>query len=347
VDRFGLASRLIAGLRLERTPFVKPAVNPIHSARHLPLGVATLAKVAALCSLALLSGSAFADGHETVGPTTIWLPQSVSTFGDEVDNMFYFILWLTGIINILVFIAMGWFIFKYRYNANRHATFIHGNNKLETVWTLVPTVILVLIAVFSQTSWSKIKMGGANLPSGDIVEMEVVGRQFAWYFHYAGKDGKLGKRKVETINPKGSTPEDLIGLDRRDKDSADDLITSVMYIPVDSNVRIHLTSVDVIHSFFLPNFRVKQDAMPGLMGTVWLNSQKTSAEIVGRVSDKDTSAADKNIFGEQKPKPFDIVCAELCGQGHFKMRGQMYVVTKDEYGKWMQNEISKADSAGE
>ena len=177
------------------------------------------------------------------------------------------------------------------------------------------------------------------------VEMEVIAKQFLWYYRYPGKDGKLGKRKVEQINPKGSTPEEFIGLDRNDKDSADDVIASVMVIPVDTNVRIHLTSVDVIHSFFLPNFRVKQDAMPGLMGNVWLNSRKTSAEVVGRLSEADTSGDDKKIVEGNQPQPFDIVCAELSGQGHFKMRGQMYVVKAGEYEKWMTAQQAKLEES--
>lgn len=290
----------------------------------------------AFLAMTIMGTAAFAaGGHETVGPTTVWLPPSVSTFGDEVDGMFYFILYLTGIINIAVFIAMGIFLYKYRFNPNRQATFIHGNNKLEAVWTLIPTIILALIAVFSQTSWSKMKMTN-QMPSAatdkSVVELEVIAKQFLWYYHYPGKDGKLGKRKIEKVNPKGSTPEEFIGLDRDDADSKDDIIASQMYIPVNTNVRIHLTSVDVIHSFFLPNFRVKQDAMPGLMGNVWLNSQKTSAEVVGSEA-------------SGKPKPFDIVCAELCGQGHFKMRGQMFVVSPEDYDKWMKTQIENLEGA--
>jgi len=314
---------------------VKPAVyhtDPVAQppSRKRLLALLALSAVSLLCTAALAAG----DGHETVGPTTPWLPPSNSTFGDEVDVMFNFILYLTCFVNIAVFAALGWFLYKYRFNANRQATFIHGNNKLEAVWTLIPTIILVLIAVFSQTTWSRIKYNG-SMPSGaEVVELEVIGKQFLWYFRYPGKDGKLGKRRIELINPKGSTPEEFIGLDRTDPDSKDDIISSVMYVPVNKNVRIHLTSVDVIHSFFLPNYRVKQDAMPGLMGNIWLNSLKTSAEVIGREA-------------SGKPKPFDIVCAELCGQGHFKMRGQMFVVTQDEYEKWMKSQIAKVEEAAE
>ncbi|MCZ2109992.1 MAG: hypothetical protein LC118_10590 [Dehalococcoidia bacterium] len=103
----------------------------------------------------------------------------------KVDRMFDYILCLTGVVNILVFVALIWFLIKYRHRDGRHATFIHGNNKLETAWTIAPAIILALTAVFSQTTWSQIKSPPANMAtSPNVVEMEVVGQQFKWNFHY-------------------------------------------------------------------------------------------------------------------------------------------------------------------
>ncbi len=276
---------------------------------------------------------------------TWWLPDNVFAEAADIDRLFYGILWLTLAVCVGVFVAMGIFLIKYRHQPGRHARFIHGNNRLEAAWTLIPTVILALIAAVSQTSWARMKKPPITptlqqVLDGEIIEMRVVGIQFKWYFQYPGKDGKLGD--LSRAKQKASQDfGELIGLDRSG-DGRDDIVTPLMYVPVDRPVYIHLTSVDVLHSFFVPEFRIKQDAVPGLQPKVWLNAGKTSAAVNGRNAD----APDKNkgqrphpIWGyDGSAIPFDIVCAELCGQGHYTMRGELYAVTADEFAKWLQSE---------
>lgn len=259
---------------------------------------------------------------------TWWLPDNVFADASAIDQLFYGILWLTMVICAGVFIAMTIFLVKYRYRSGRHARFIHGNNRLEAAWTLIPTVILALIAAVSQTSWARMKKPATPTPqqvlSGEIIEMRVVGIQFKWYFQYPGKDGKLGPLN-RTIQKAGADLGETIGLDRSHPDAKDDVVSPVMYVPVDKPVYIHLTSVDVLHSFFLPEFRIKQDAVPGLVPKVWLDAGKTSTAING-------------VDARGNPIPFDIVCAELCGQGHYTMRGELYAVTAEQYAKWLKTE---------
>lgn len=294
------------------------------------LGVVSLLAIAATFGFAT---AAYAG--ETSFIPTYWLPENVFPESEGTDRLFYFILYMTLAINIAVFVAMGVFLVKYRHREGRHATFIHGNNTLETVWTLVPAIILALTAVFSVSSWATLKKPTAEMIADpEALHIEVIGRQFAWYFHYPGKDGKLGVRNPTKVNAAGSAPEELIGLDRTDPDSADDLVTVKLVVPVKKKVFANITSVDVIHSFFLPNFRVKQDTMPGLKSRVWFESSKTSAEAIG-------------VNADGTPKAFDIVCAELCGQGHFKMKGQLYVVSDKEYADFLAEEASYLAPAGE
>src|SRR6185369_1946617 len=191
-----------------------------------------------LCLPALAQDAA----RESSGPTTWWMPTNVSTFGGEVDYIFYYILWLTGIIGVAVFVALFVFLFRYRYRPDRAAKFIHGNNKLETVWTLVPTVILAITAAVSQASWSKIK-SPESMPQGPgVIELEVVAKQFQWLFHYPGRDGKLGHRDLRAVNISGDNAAQ-IGLltkanvgDRKgmiaDPDAEDDIVTRVLVVPV-------------------------------------------------------------------------------------------------------------------
>lgn len=292
------------------------------------------------CAATLIAANpVLAEKDSTVGQTSWWLPENVFPAAEPIDVLFYFILYLTGAICIAVFVVMIAFLIKYRYQAGRQGAFIHGNIRLEAVWTLIPTVILALIAVFSQATWSNVKRLPTVAPGEEVIEMEVVGRQFAWYYHYPGADGKLGPRKSSLIDPQSSDPDELIGLDRSNPIAKDDIVAPNMAIPVNTKVLIKLGSVDVLHSFFLPNFRVKQDAVPGLNGQMWIQSTKLSAQVIG------TSPDEPAMFGHAKP--FDIVCAELCGQGHFKMRGKLYVVTKEQYQAFLDEEASYLDFGDE
>ena len=150
-----------------------------------------------LIALAAIDVSpAAAQGPETTGQRGWWLPENVFPAAEQIDLLFNFILYLTSAICVAVFAVMIVFLIKYRHQPGRHGKFIKGNSKLEVVWTLIPTVILALIAVFSQATWSNIKQFPATAPGEQVVEMEVIARQFAWYFHYPGQDGKLGPRRA-------------------------------------------------------------------------------------------------------------------------------------------------------
>lgn len=291
-----------------------------------------------------------AAARESVGRTSFWLPQNVSSFGAMVDRLFYVVLWMTGVVGAAVFILLIWFLVRYRAKPGRAATFIHGNNRLELAWTIVPALILAVTAAGSQATWTQIKQlpsesamiagvtsiaaGPASAAASTPIEVEIVAQQFLWNFHYPGADGRFGPRKRDLIDNRSADPAEQIGLDRSDLDAADDLVTQRMVIPVHRQVRIRLTSKDVIHSFYLPNFRIKQDAVPGLIARVWLQAHQTSGEVIGRTADG-------------RDKPFDIVCAELCGQGHYKMRGQLFVVSDADYQAFLEEEASYLVPAGE
>lgn len=324
--------------------------------RGLPLLIVLLALLHAASAFAQVS-----TGGETIGDRpSLWLHKDVSTIGHEIDLLFDIILWMTLIVGVAVFAVLGYFLVKYRYNPNRTARYIHGNSRLEIVWTLVPALLMALTAAISQSTWGKIKnppvgTGDGDWPtaelmtkkiaSGEVVHLEVVAQQFNWTFHYPGADGKLGPRKLELIK-KGSL-EDGIGLDRQHPDGKDDVITGMLVIPVNKKVYIHLASVDVLHSFFLPNFRIKQDAVPGIQGRVWLQATQTSGEVIGTVAMDDAFSEQRKYFNFAKP--FDIVCAELCGAQHYGMRGPMFVVTQEQYDRYMAAEmekIAKANAAG-
>jgi len=208
-----------------------------------------------------------------------WLPEDVSTFGQEIDSLFYLIYYITAVTFILVTVLMVVFLIKYRDQGGRRATYSHGNTTLEIIWTIIPAVILIVLAFMSASTWAKIKR---HVPDTDF-EIGVTAKQFNWEISYPGPDGKLG------------TDDDFT----QDND---------VHVPVNKTVVIHLKSKDVIHSFFVPNLRYKQDAVPGHDIPIW--------------------------FKATKPGKYEVPCAELCGFGHSGMRGWLYVHTPEEYEAW-------------
>jgi cytochrome c oxidase subunit II len=213
-----------------------------------------------------------------------WLPENASSYGAQIDDLFYLIFYITGITFILVQVAMLVFLVQYRYRPGRRAAYTHGNTTLEIIWTIVPALILVLLGFMSKAVWDDIRIAQ---PKPDVV-VGVTGKQFNWDIVYPGPDGKLETEDDKTLE-------------------------NDLRVPVDSVVEVHLKSKDVIHSFFVPQLRVKQDAVPGRTIPVWFKATKT-----GR---------------------FEIPCAELCGFGHSGMLGHVTVHTKEEYDGWLREQF--------
>ena len=215
----------------------------------------------------------------------LWFPHDISTFGPNIDLIFLVIFWLTAITWAAVTVAMVVFLFKYRHRPGRKASYIEGNSRLEVVWTTVTAVIMVALALASRSTWADIKEHG---PPGDVF-YRVTAKQFNWEITYPGPDGKLG------------TPDDVT-------------VENDFHVPVNKVVRIDLNSKDVIHSFFVPNMRLKQDAVPGRTIKVWFQATEIGT--------------------------YEIPCAELCGFGHSGMKGTLYVQSEQDYEKWLKDTYS-------
>ena len=282
-----------------------------------------------------------------------WLPPNYSEHGSSMDALFYFIFWLTTVIMIGVFAVMAYFLVKYRYNPNRKkAHFTHGNPTLEMTWTIVPAIILALIALLTKGVWDRYR---AKPPAeANAAQLLVVGQQFKWNVVYAGPDGKLGRylifpkpsdkewprdaegNAVEFAEVKGPAElpfdkavaainayidqENPLGKVFTDPNGKDDNWEKApgreINIPAGRPVEIQLASKDVIHSFFLPNFRVKLDAVPGLRGFIAFTTHKTSAE---------REEEDKK---NRKPVKIEDLIAELSRPEH-RNADRRIEVTKD------------------
>src|SRR4029079_15254364 len=165
------------------------------------------------------------------------LPPSASTFGGEIDWLYYLILAVTGIAFVAVEIALVVFLFRYRGRPGRKATYVHGSTRAEIIWTGVTTVVVVIIGLLSAPAWGRIK-GRHSVPA-DALPLGIHAKQFEWHVTYPGKDGAVGT-------------------------SDDYTIRGQIHVPVNRPIVATLTAEDVIHSFLVPAFRIKQDAVPGM-----------------------------------------------------------------------------------
>lgn len=219
------------------------------------------------------------------------LPESVSTFGPDIDRIYYLILWITGIVFVGTEAVLLWFLFRYRHTEERKAEYIHGSTKAEVIWTVTPFLIVLVIAFMSRGVWVDIR-DPDRIPD-DAMELIVSAKQFEWNVTYPGPDDRLGN-------------------------GDDFVVRNEIHVPVDRPVRVTLRSEDVLHSFFLPDLRVKQDAVPGMDIPVWFEATRT---------------------GE-----YELACAELCGLGHYRMGATLTVHTPEDYEGWMGTRIAAAQA---
>ncbi len=237
---------------------------------------------------------------------TWWLPHGASKSAEFIDHQFALTYVLMGIVFVAAQGALGWLAWKYRDDgSNRKVEYSHGNTTLELVWTTLTAVLFVGLNLMGSHVWASERFEPAAAGS---VQVEVTGMQFAWYFRYPGPDGKYGRTEAKLMDPSAGN-DAAIGLDTTDPAAKDDVVTGTMYLPVNREVDITLRAVDVIHSFFVPSFRFKQDAVPGLA----IHMHFTPTEV-----------------GD-----YEIPCAELCGLGHYKMHGMLHVLSQEDFDKWL------------
>jgi cytochrome c oxidase subunit 2 len=218
-------------------------------------------------------------------------PPAASTFAGPIDGLFLAILIITGIAFVVVEVGLVTFLVRYRGRPGRKAYYTHGSTRAEVIWTAIPAVTMVALGLVSNHYWVLIKDRKSVPPNA--YHIGVHAKQFEWQITYPGKDGKLG------------TDDDFT-------------VRNQLHVPVNQPVAVELSSEDVIHSFFVPQFRLKQDAVPGMHIVAWFQATKT---------------------GE-----YELGCAELCGMGHYKMRARVFVHTPEEFAAWMTQQASGGGS---
>ena len=243
----------------------------------------------------------------------LWFPENISTDGAMIDAQFARTFVVVGLAFVVAQLALGYAVWRFRRREGARAAHLRGSNKLEAAWTVFTAIIFITLAVMGQRVWSRLQLTSAARAESpaDAVRVNLVAQQFQFTFHYAGADGAFGKTAPEFYN---DALGNYVGLDPTDAAGRDDSQLPALVVPAGRAVELTMRSRDVIHNFFVPAMRIKQDIVPGL--TI---SLRFTANRAGR---------------------YEIPCAELCGNGHYRMKSWMIVVPADEYSAMAQ--MSKA-----
>ena len=254
-----------------------------------------------------------------------WLPTNFASFGPDTDHLFYLILAFVG---FFFFLTEGIFVYalwKYAARPGAKSTYTHGSHKLEVLWTIVPALILLFIAFAQVSAWAHIKYV-SRMPEPDQV-FEVTARQFEWRFRYPTAE----QNKAMLVGWKEGQ-ETKAATDWQREPQADDVhVVNEVHTWKRAKVRFFLKSRDVIHSFSLPNMRIKQDALPGKVIPVWFDTELMAEANCHK-------EGDAWVIKPDKVSQSELACMELCGWGHYKMRGMIFVhESEDDYKDWLKH----------
>lgn len=264
-----------------------------------------------------------------------WLPDNLTESGAEIDFLFEIILYLTGAVFFITEVLLVWAMWRSRGNESGKAKFTHGNHKLEIAWTLGTAAILLFIAFYQIPVWAKAKYYG-NRPANKTPDVLVEASQFLWQLRYPGWDEAANKpRTLNTLTPELSRSFDL---------------TNELHVYAGEMFLVHVRSRDVLHCFWVPALRVKQDTVPGNLIPVWFKIEQARLPrdkdpLKRRIATKDKPV----VVGDQQFTElyeYEWVCAELCGWGHYRMRSKMIVhPDRADYERWLKAASAEALSA--
>lgn len=252
--------------------------------------------------------------NELLYDRTLLAQPAASDHGEKIDFMLWLTIIVTGIVFLLTQVSLFWFAFKYQYSEKRTSYFFPHNNKLELLWTVVPAIFLTVLVGFGLFYWFKIT---GDAPKDSQI-VEITGKQFNWMMRYPGKDNVLGRKNYRLTD---ASSGNALGVDWEDGASHDDIEASEMHLVVGKPVQLVINAQDVIHDVGLVHFRLKMDAVPGIPTTLWFTPKYTTAQM-------------KEITGN-KDFVYEISCDQVCGSGHYSMRGVIIVETQEEHDAWM------------
>jgi cytochrome c oxidase subunit II len=242
------------------------------------------------------------------------LGEAASNHGERIDTMLWITLAITGVVFLITQILLFWFAYKYQESDKRTAFYYPHNNKLELIWTVIPAITLTVLVGFGLYYWFQIT---GEAPKDSMV-VEVTAKQFNWQFRYPGRDGEFGKKYFKKVDEAKSNPLGQLWDDPANHD--DVYTTGTMHIVVNKPVKLIIGAQDVIHDVGLAHFRMKMDAVPGIPTTMWFTPKFTTRQM------REKYGPDFN---------YEISCDQMCGKGHFGMRGTVIVESQGEFNAWL------------
>ena len=242
-----------------------------------------------------------------------WLPALASSEGVYFDRQFRFALGIVGGVFVVTQIVLAWSIARGRKGNEARTGGESGERRIEIAWAAAIVCVLALLAVTGTTALARTRAASEQ----NTIRLEATGMQFQWYFRYPGADAAFGETKPQLIDASIGNP---LGIDPDDSYGRDDVVSAYAVVPLGHTIEITLRAQDVIHSFYAPAFRVKQDAVPGLAPHVRFTPTKLGS--------------------------YEVTCAELCGLGHYRMFTRVDVVSDADYAKWMSVRARASQTAG-
>ena len=242
------------------------------------------------------------------------LPPASSVHGAEIDTLMKVSMTLILVVFFALSPMLFYFAYKYRGRKKNKAYFFAHNNKLEIVWTVVPTIILTALIIYGLRTWDR----AMNPDISEATVIEVYSKQFDWTARYSGTDNILGDANYKLVEGRNT-----LGVDVNDENSADDIVVREVHLPVNKPVLLKFRSRDVIHSAFLPHFRVQMNCVPGLSTQFAFTPTKTTAEM-------------KESEGEDFE--YVLLCNKICGSAHFNMQMKFIVESEEDYNKWLSSQ---------
>jgi cytochrome c oxidase subunit 2 len=265
------------------------------------------------CLIFLIAGMYGAYWEFTVQGNMI-LPESAH--GVKIDTMFWTTTTLTMIVFVITQILLFTFLFRYRYSEKRRGHYLPHNNTIEKIWTIAPAIVLTILVIFGFFTWQQITNTVDAKGEQASINVDVTGHQFAWELRYPGTDGRLGATNYKLINGVNK-----LGVNFKDKYSYDDLSADTLVLPVHKSIKLNIHAQDVIHSVYMPHFRVQLNAVPGLPTYFKFTPTITTAEMRRKV--------DNSKF------EYELYCNKICGGSHYNMKKVVRVVTVAEYQAWL------------
>jgi cytochrome c oxidase subunit 2 len=229
-------------------------------------------------------------------------PPPITKIGVQIDHQYDLTLYATGVAFILAQLGLGWAVFRYR-DRGRPARFIRGNTAIEITWVVITATVFLGLGGLAARSWAQSRIA-KGAPAA--IRVEVTEQQFVYYFRYPGPDGKFGRIDPDLISAPTGNP---LGIDPNDPAGRDDIVASTLTVPVNHPVKLTISSLDVIHNFFVRELRLQQDAVPGMQVPLYFTPDR-----IGR---------------------YYIMCTQLCGMGHNQMHSFLDVVSDADYQKFL------------